>query len=264
MDTTAVLQADTSTGHATASTPDLLASGVHWLGHMVASLFGSMENALVVALAAVIVNASIRDRLARRWRHHTALARLQVMLNRNINAARYIKTQIVDFTKAAEAGALHRGRFRALLADDASGLDLLNGRLVNEIFTYNSEAGRINQSIEDLMETYYEMRRAYLSDAELKPDFIETARATAEDFVHVDLAVDGFLELTERALASVRILYRRDVPTLRRVFLPASGEVLDTDIEAESKVLKVEMDKTIEQTKAVIAERKEKAKAKMG
>jgi hypothetical protein len=121
-------------------------------------------------------------------------------------------------------------------------LELLDIRLINEVFLWNDQVGSFNNDLEDLMATYYELREGFLAGHVGREEFVAAATRIGEDLETIRREAEALQPEAERLHAWIRLQAKRDTPRMWiAVNTPRVARVTDDQIRSEVATLQSEM-----------------------
>lgn len=200
----------TSISSSTSATREALASA--FMGALVAFLFVRLGEALT-------------EYYKRRIRHHDALVALQHRLNEYLDVLGTDESTCANFEtvfkepySAAEPLRTFAFSFTPIDVDGRLPLDLLNLDLINELFSFNLQCRRVSADLQTISDAYGSLMEGCLRNRLDHQTYIFNVLRLRGDVEVVHKHIGRLGERTRDLFAKVRVLSRRDVPLLVRVF----------------------------------------------
>ncbi len=197
----------------------------------------------VGALGATLANWDARAR-----RHHSALVRLEYLLNRHLNGLDDAALHVRGTIDSIRRKGLHWGAPETLEIDRAAYSDLANIEVINLVFGYNTSVERVNHDLRNVSHAYEELKNAFLGGRIDQPTLWANCERLAEQTSVLVKAIEAQEEGAKQLLCRIRVQARQDLPWTGRltVWLVRSRSVSPQALTAE----RTKLDREIAESRA--------------
>ena len=183
----------------------------------------------------------------REVKHYNSLVNLETQLN-EIGGIIHDNLYILpNFIKIIRSGNVYFNNLHSIPVDKSHYQNLYDLNLLNDLFSYNYQARKLNDDIKTVTAGYQEIKKAFIQKNINKNDYLVNSQILAKNLKLIEIFLINLQKKTIKMLARARIKIRHDKPLGTKL---QSLFILSSKIEKqELKNEIIKLNKEIEETK---------------
>lgn len=192
----------------------------------------------------------------RQVQHYNSLINLETQLN-EIGGIIHDNLYILpNFIRVISSGNIYFNNLHQIPIDKSHYQNLYDLELLNELFSYNYQARKLNDDIRSASSGYSDIKNALIQKNINKQGYIVNAKLMSNNLRQIEIFLTEFENITVDLLAKVRIQVRYDRPLgtkMQHFFIrPSSKKIKKQEIEKEKERLLREIEETKTQSQKQI------------